>query len=143
LESYGSAGQLALSDSESYGSAGQPTLSDSENYGSAGQPSPFGLRLGKPACAFRFGKLQLGRPSFVFRFVKLRYGKPTIPCTPSCWRRRLAGLLDPDEVTERDFWLVVHETQERIGGGLPLGWALQDSLAVVVSDPSEWQAEFR
>jgi hypothetical protein len=33
------------------------------------------------------------------------------------WRRKLARLLDPDEVTERDFWQIVGEARSCMEGG--------------------------
>jgi hypothetical protein len=56
------------------------------------------------------------------------------------WRRKLAKLLDPDEIT--DFWRILNETVACVVGGMPLEEALQESIAAVSSDPTEWQAEF-
>lgn len=58
------------------------------------------------------------------------------------WRRKLARLLDPDEVTERDFWRIVQETQGCCAGGMALDEALQESMSAVTTEPTEWQAEF-
>jgi hypothetical protein len=57
------------------------------------------------------------------------------------WRRKLARLLDTDEVTEADFWRIVHEIQSCREGGMPLEEALQESIATVTTESSEWQAE--
>jgi len=58
------------------------------------------------------------------------------------WRRKLARLLDPDEITERDFWRIVHESAACREGGMCLDEALQESMAAVASEPTEWQREF-
>ena len=57
------------------------------------------------------------------------------------WRRKLARLLDPDEVTERDFWRIVGEARCCLEGGMDLDQALQESMAAVTTEPTEWQVE--
>ena len=58
------------------------------------------------------------------------------------WRRKLARLLDPDEITEADFWRIVHETVSGQAGGMALEEALEESIAAATTEPAEWQAEF-
>ena len=58
------------------------------------------------------------------------------------WRRKLAKLLDPDEVTERDFWQIIGEARSCLEGGMDLDQALQESMAAVTTALGEWQAEF-
>jgi hypothetical protein len=58
------------------------------------------------------------------------------------WRRKLGKLLDPDEVTERDFWRIVGEARRCLEGEVSLDEALQESMAAVTAERGEWQAEF-
>ena len=58
------------------------------------------------------------------------------------WRRKLAKLLDPDEITETDFWRIVGETRSCREDGMALNEALQESIAAVTAEQHEWQAEF-
>lgn len=58
------------------------------------------------------------------------------------WRRKLAKLLDPDEVTERDFWRIVGEALCCLERGMDLDRALQESMAAVTMERDQWQAEF-
>jgi hypothetical protein len=58
------------------------------------------------------------------------------------WRSKLARLLDPDEVTERDFWQIVGEARCCLEGGMDLDRALQESMAAVTTERGQWQVEF-
>jgi len=57
-------------------------------------------------------------------------------------RGKLARLLDPDEVTERDFWQFVEKTRRYFERNTDLGQSLQKSLVTVTEERHEWQAEF-
>ncbi len=57
------------------------------------------------------------------------------------WRRKLARLLDSDEVTEGDFWRIVSETIRELGKRSDLTRALQESMAVMTAASGEWQVE--
>jgi hypothetical protein len=58
------------------------------------------------------------------------------------WRRKLARLLDPEEIAERDFWRTVQETMRYRERGMALEKALQESIGAVTAEPFEWQTEF-
>jgi hypothetical protein len=54
----------------------------------------------------------------------------------------LARLLDPDEVTEKDFWRIVGEVRGLLAGGVGLERALEQATIAVTAEPTMWQAEF-
>jgi hypothetical protein len=57
------------------------------------------------------------------------------------WRRTLARLLDPDEVTERDFWRIVGAVRDLLANGIGLKWAIERASVAVTAELVEWQAE--
>jgi hypothetical protein len=58
------------------------------------------------------------------------------------WRRKLARLLDPDEVTERDFWQIAGKARWYLDRGMDLDQALQEAMAFVTTESGVWQTEF-
>lgn len=58
------------------------------------------------------------------------------------WRRKLARLLDPDEITEKDFWRIVGESRIELRAGANLEKSLAGSTAVVTAETGGWQMGF-
>jgi hypothetical protein len=58
------------------------------------------------------------------------------------WRRKLARLLDPDEVTQRDFLQVVGVVLSQVQEGMTLEVALSAVVPLVTSELGDWQVEF-